>query len=145
MAHKKKHHKKTHRRKRSTVGALVGGDILFAVMGGIGARVIDKVIPSTVSPKLVSGLKVGLGFFAPMAFKSGKAKSMAQAFGAGMAVVGVNDLLHAFGVLNGAVDSETIDVHLDGTDDIPVINGDDIPVVNGDDLPIVNGMDDDEH
>lgn len=142
---KKKHHKKTtHRRKKSHMGAIAGGDLVFALVGGISGRLVDKVVPSTMNPKMIAGIKTAIGVLAPLPFKSGKAKSMAQAFGAGMAVVGVTDLLHAFGVLNGPEGSETIDVHLDGTDDLPIVNGDDLPIVNGDDLPIVNGMEDDE-
>lgn len=126
------------------MGAIAGGDIIFAVAGGIAGRLVDKIVPSTWNPKLVSGIKVGVGLLAPLPFKSGKAKNIAKSLGAGMAVVGVTDLLHAFGVINGPEGSETIDVHLDGDEDLPIVNGDDLPIVNGDDLPIVNGMEDDE-
>jgi len=140
---KKKHKKKGHRRHRAVSGINVS-DVLFAVMGGVGARLVDKVAPKTFNPKMIAGAKILIGVGLPMLTKSGKSKGIATAFGTGVAVIGVNDLLKAFGVLGEDQDA-TLDISLDGDDDVPTVTGDnDVPTITGEDIPTITGDFDDE-
>lgn len=140
-------------RKRGLLGAIDTTNILGVVLGSVGAKLVDKVIPDTVDAKIVAGGKVALGIALPMIVKDGKSKNMMAAVGSGLIAVGSVELLSSFGVLNGvgANDSDMLVVSLDGIDDIPVVNGaDDIPVVNGDETvlagteTVLAGNDDDD-
>jgi hypothetical protein len=105
---------------------------------------LNKVVPSTVDPRLVSGGKVALGIALPMLSKSGATKNILAGVGSGMVAVGGVELLKAVApnVISGIGEDEFISVSLDGigesvlaedvlSGDISVVNGD-ISVVNGD-------------
>jgi len=152
MAKKKKKGKK--RRRMSGAGD-DGFDFIspiLAVSSGAGSKALNKVIPASVNPKLVSGLKIGVGVLLPMAAQLVKdpqsrktTRKYLAAIGTGMAVEGSLALLAQTGVLADNPDmddkndfalelSEDVlgeDVLGDDRDDIPVVNGaDDIPVIN---------------
>lgn len=126
---KKRKTKKSKSRRRSTVGAIDMTTTLGVIGGVVAGKMLDKVIPATMNPKIAAGAKILVGVGAPMLMKSPKAKATVTAVGAGIAGVGAIDLLKSFGVVSG--NDEEITVELNG-DDLPVINGDDLPVINGD-------------
>lgn len=151
MAKRKKHHKKTHsRRKRhSSMGAIDTMNILGIVIGAVAAGYLDKIIPDTINSKIVAGGKIALGIALPMFVKGGKMKNTLAGVGSGMVAVGTLGLLKEFGVLSGMDDSDYLEVTLNGDQDI--LAGDDLSVVNGgesilaeDDLSVVNGYYDED-
>lgn len=104
-----------------------------SIFGGVGAGLLDKVIPASIDPKIASGAKVAAG----LALGAVK-MPIAQGIGAGMAANGASKLLEDLGVLNGPapdIDDFTYVLPLEsmsGSDDLPVLNGsDDLPVLNG--------------
>lgn len=121
------------RRRRSSVGGVDFVSIVAAVAGAVGGKLIDKIIPATIDPRIVAGIKIAVGVGLPMLFK-GKQKNFASSLGTGLAVVGTLDLLNTMGVISGMPD-EVIEVDMSGVEDIPILNGnetdDDIPIVNG--------------
>jgi hypothetical protein len=145
-----KRRKKGRRRSRRMSGAGKGFDFmspLAAAGGAVVARLLDKVIPATVNPKLVAGGKMVVGALLPMVSKDVKTKSLLQSAGNGMVAIGTSDLLKEFGVLSGTdkIDDldEKADFALELSDDIlnDKILNDDVNVVN-DDVNVVNGNDD---
>lgn len=133
---KMKRTKRSGRSLRSSGGMLGKIDFtstLATAVGGIAAKFVDKIVPTTVDPKVLAGGKIALGLFLPNLVKDAKSKAMLQGVGAGMIAIGSVDLLKGFGVLSGINDDELLAVSLEGIDDLPVVNGtDDLPVVNGD-------------
>ena len=138
MAKKKKAKKsRSKSRSRSRRGGMLGAidvtNTLSIVVGAVGAKLIDKVVPESLDPRIVAAGKVAAGLFLPGLVKDGKTKAMMQGVGSGMIAVGAMDLLTSFGVLSGVSDNDLLAVSLEGVDDLPVVNGtDDLPVVNGD-------------
>lgn len=158
------HKKTTHRvggltpyRKRST-SKLAGIDvtsILAVAGGGAAAGFINKVLPSTLDPKIVAVGKVALGAVMPMLAKEGKTKMMLSHFGEGFIAVGTYELLKGMGVISGIgaadiADDDLLAISLEGIDDVEyeeisenVLNGDDLNVINDDvlagDLNVING------
>ena len=127
-----KRRKKTavRRRRRASVGKVDVSNLIATVVGGVGAKLVNKILPATIDPKLASGAKVVVGVALPMIAKNAKTKNMFSAVGTGMALVGTMELLSQFGVVNGVDD--ILEVQLNG-DDLNVLNGDDISVLNDDD------------
>jgi hypothetical protein len=109
------------------MGGIDFTNILAVVGGAVAAGYLNKVVPTTINDKLLSGGKIALGVVLPMLSKSGATKNILSGVGSGMIAVGSVDLLKSFGVLNGDFD-------------IPTINAD---ILNGLDLDTVNGIDDD--
>ena len=157
-------------KRMSGIGAIDFMNIVAVAGGAVVAGFANKLVPSTVNDKIVSGGKIALGVALPMLSKDGKTKALLNGVGSGMIAVGAVELLKSFGVLSGiGADSDTISVTLDGIgedddflgesvlaesvlaedlgalDDLSVVNGiDDLNVVNGiDDLDVVNGIDED--
>lgn len=133
-------------RRMSGVGAVDFTNILSVVAGAVAGGMLNKVVPSTIDPRIVSGGKVALGVALPMLAKSGSTKNMLAGVGSGMIAVGSVELIKNFApnLMSGlGADEEFISVSLDGigesvlaedvlSGDIDVINGD-IDVINGDD------------
>lgn len=147
MAKRKKHKKSKMsgvKRRRHSVGAVDITNILSVVAGAVAGSMVNKVVPSTVDPRLVSGGKVALGVALPMLSKSGSTKNILSGVGSGMIALGSIELLRSFApTMFAGADDEFVSVSLDGigesvlaedvlSGDIDVINGD-IDVVNGDD------------
>ena len=153
MKHRRKRHTKTRvsgvrRRKHSShIGGVDLSLVISAIIGGIGANAVNKVVPAAINPKIVAGLKIAIGLILPAVVKNAKAKNIVTGIGTGMVVVGTMDLMKSFGVLAGADDEITVmlngeeDRFISGDDDLPVVNGND-DFLSGDDLPVVNGDDD---
>ena len=133
------------RQRMHGVGAVDFTNILGVIAGAVAGSMLNKVVPSTVDPRLVSGGKVALGIALPMLSKSGATKNILAGVGSGMVAVGGVELLKAVApnVISGIGEDEFISVSLDGigesvlaedvlSGDIDVINGD-ISVVSGDD------------
>jgi hypothetical protein len=133
------------RQRMHGVGAIDFTNILSVVAGAVAGGMVNKIVPETVNPKLVSGGKVALGVALPMLAKSGSTKNILAGVGAGMIAVGSVELIKSFApnMISGLGEDEFISVSLDGigesvlaedvlSGDIDVINGD-ISVVNGDD------------
>lgn len=156
MAKRKKTKKKYTSRRRRSLGASVGmidvNNLLGVIAGAVIAKGVNKFIPETLDPKIVSGGKIALGVALPMFVKTGNLKNIVGGAGAGMVAVGATDLLTDLGVLAGLgiVDEPKpaiFDVFanslsgdivgagnvLSGADDLNVINGldDDLNVING--------------
>lgn len=147
-----KRRKKGRRRGRRMSGAGKGFDFMSPVAaagGAVVARLLDKVIPATVNPKLVAGGKVVVGALLPMVSKDPRTKQLLASAGNGMVAIGTSDLLTQFGVLSGTdkIDNldEKADFALELSDDIlndDILN-DDVRTVNGNDMATVNNYDDD--
>ncbi len=133
------------RQRMHGVGAVDFTNILGVIAGAVAGSMLNKVVPSTVDPRLVSGGKVALGIALPMLSKSGATKNILAGVGSGMVAVGGVELLKAVApnMISGIGEDEFISVSLDGigesvlaedvlSGDIDVINGD-ISVVSGDD------------
>ena len=147
MAKRRKKISGVRRKRHHRMGANMSGmltNALAVVGGAVAAGYLNKVIPTTVNDKIVSGGKIALGLALPMLSKSGNTKQILSGVGAGMIAVGSVDLLKSFGVLSGDFDSADLSGDVLAADilsgDIPVINGD-IPVINGDD-DMMSGDDD---
>lgn len=158
----KKKRKSTRRRSRRIGAAKSGFDFmspLLAAVGGAGGGFLNKVIPTTVNPKLAAGGKIVVGALLPMISKDQKTKAMLTALGHGLIGVGTVDLLQSFGMISGYAGAATdIDENYDLAVEIPrgrisddVLNGDDVRVINDDvlnenpyDLSVVNGEQDDD-
>ena len=112
-------------------------NILGVIVGAVGSKLIDKVIPDSIDKKIASGGKVAIGLLLPMLSKDGKMKNILGGVGAGFVAVGSVELLNSFGVLSGlgASDSDMLVVSLEGADDLDVING--LDVIQG--LDVING------
>jgi hypothetical protein len=98
MAKKKTHRKRTQHR-RSRVGAM-GTTIetaLFAIAGGVAAKAVQKILPSTLPAIVGNSAPIVLGLVVPK-FVKGNA---GVGIGAGMVAVGGLGLVQSFGVLNG--------------------------------------------
>ena len=133
------------RQRMHGVGAVDFTNILGVLAGAVAGGMVNKIVPSTVDPRLVSGGKVALGIALPMLSKSGSTKNILAGVGSGMIAVGGVELLKAIApnMISGIGEDEFISVSLDGigesvlaenvlAGDIDVINGD-IDVINGDD------------
>jgi len=168
---KKRYSSRKSGKRMSGIGAVDFMNIIAVAGGAVVAGFANKLVPSTVNDKIVSGGKIALGVALPMLSKDGKTKALLNGVGSGMIAVGAVELLKSFGVLSGiGADTDTISVSLDGIgeddtnflgesvlaesvlaedlgaiDDLSVVNGiDDLSVVNGiDDLNVVNGIDED--
>ena len=143
MKRRKKHsYKRRHR--MSGLGA-VGSFTpeLGAVLGGATGGFVNKILPSTLNPKLVAGSKIVLGGVIRRTFKG----DLASGIGLGMVALGTYELLQQLGVLSGIgapADSDMIAVSLDGIGQdgtTTVLAGaDDLSVINGSgDLSVING------
>ena len=139
---RKKHHKKrvsgVRRRSRSRVSGLAGievSNVFAAVLGGIGAKMVDKFLPATTDKKTLAAVKIGVGLLLPMVSKEARTKAMLTAAGTGFVVVGGLDLLKSLNILAGLGVTDASDftvVRLNADSDLNVVNGDnDLNVVNG--------------
>ena len=136
------------RSKVSGIGAIDFMNIIAVAGGAVAAGFVNKVVPSTINTKLVSGGKIALGIALPMLIKS----PLMSGVGAGMIAIGSYELVKSTGVISGlGADDDTISISLEGVDvlsgndfDSGVLAGnDDISVVNGnDDISVINGFDD---
>ncbi len=168
MARKRKKKTTITRRKTrsrmSGIGNLDMTGMMFSAAGGFGARLVDRIVPTTVDRKLVAGGKIALGFILPMLSKDAKTKAMLSSIGQGMVAVGTVDLVTALGIMTGlgvpptpsnveelavaieGIDSNDIGADVLGTHVLAASRQDrsDIPVINGrnfSDLPVLNGND----
>jgi hypothetical protein len=131
------------RRKRSRVSGLGAIDFMsiIAVAGGaVAAGLVNKVVPATVNPNLVSGGKIALGVALPMFIKS----PLMSGIGAGMIAVGSYELVKTTGIVSGfgVADSDMVTISLEGVD---VLSGNDFStgvLAGNDDISVVNGLDD---
>lgn len=141
------------RRKRSRVSGLGAIDFMniIAVAGGaVAAGLVNKVVPATINPNLVSGGKIALGIALPMFVKS----PLMSGIGAGMIAVGSYELVKSTGIVSGfGAANDMVTVSLEGVDVLSgndfsngvLAGNDDISVVNGlDDISVVNGYDNDD-
>lgn len=134
---KKKKAKKSRKSYRSRKGGMLGAidftNTLAVIAGAVAGKMVDKVIPESIDPKISAAGKIGLGLFLPNFVKDGKTKALLQGVGSGMIAVGALDLATSLGVISGVNDDDMLAVSLEGIEDLPVINGsDDMPVINGD-------------
>lgn len=136
------------RQRMHGVGAVDFTNILSVIAGAVAGNMLNKVVPSTVDPRLVSGGKLALGVALPMFSKSGSTKNILAGVGSGMVAVGSIELLKAVAptMMSGIGEDEFISVSLDGIGESvlaeDVLSGD-IDVINGD-ISVVNGDDEDE-
>lgn len=111
---------------------------LGAIVGGAAGGFVNKVLPSTLNPKLVAGSKIVLGSVIRRTMRG----DVANGIGLGMVALGTYELLQQLGVLSGIgapADSDMIAVNLEGTESVLAGEGD-LSVVNGaGDLAVVNG------
>ena len=133
------------KRRRHSVGAVDFTNILSVLAGAVAGKMINKVVPSTVDPRIVSGGKVALGVVLPMLSKSGSTKNLLSGVGSGMIAIGGVELLQSFApnMMSGfGADEEFVSVSLDGigesvlaenvlSGDIDIISGD-IDIISGD-------------
>ena len=132
------------RQRMHGVGAVDFTNVLGVIAGAVAGSMLNKVVPSTVDPRLVSGGKLALGVALPLFSKSGSTKNILAGVGAGMVAVGSVELIKSVAptMLSGLGEDDFISVSLDGigesvlaedvlSGDISVVNGD-ISVVNGD-------------
>ena len=160
MARKKKRSTKrrTVRRTRSrSIGAFDFNQLLYSGVGGLGAQLINKVVPATWDAKMVAGGKLALGVALPMVSKDAKTKKMLSDIGAGIVAVSLVELIQSFGFMAGVgfakpsdvqefavvLDSDRLQRDRIGADvlgaDVLGANDDDIAVMNGaDDLAVIN-------
>lgn len=134
----------TTRRKKSRMGAASSIDfqsLLGVAAGAIGAKLLDKVIPASIDPKIANGGKIALGVFLPMAFKDGKMKSIAAGAGMGMVAVGTIDLFKNLNILSGLNDTDMVEVQLSGVETVLAGLDPRLDVINGidDRLDVING------
>jgi len=168
MSKRRKHHTKSHSKRRhkkhSGLGAVDFTNILGVAAGAVAAGFLNKLIPDTINTKLVAGGKIALGVALPMFVKSGKMKGIMAGVGSGMIAVGAVDLMRGFGILSGADDTMSIslngdqdfmgedvlgadvlgDDELHGFDDLSTVNADvlgDDELHGLDDMSVINGMD----
>jgi hypothetical protein len=136
------------RQRMHGVGAVDFTNILGVIAGAVAGSMLNKVVPSTVDPRLVSGGKVALGIALPMLSKSGATKNILAGVGSGMVAVGGVELLKAVApnMISGIGEDEFISVSLDGIGESvlaeDVLSGD-IDVINGD-ISVVSGEDEDD-
>lgn len=149
--------KRTIRRTKSkSFGNVDFTAIMWSGVGGLGARLIDKVLPATLDARLVAGGKMAVGIAMPMLAKDPKTKKMLSEIGAGMVAVSLLDLVQSFGFMAGigyARPSPVQDLalvldrsdRLQGTTSVmgeytEVMGDSDINVMNGsDDINVMNG------
>jgi hypothetical protein len=137
MAKRRKKHRRHHMGAVTRSSKMnLSTDLGAALGGGIGGFV-DKVIPTTINPKLVAGAKIVLGGVVRRTWSG----PMGNAIGLGITALGTYQLLAQFGLLSGLGQSDDmVAVSLDGIG-ADVLAGDDVAVVNGaDDVSVVNGM-----
>lgn len=133
------------------MGAVDFTGLLYSGVGGIGARLLNRVLPSTLDPKIIAGIQIGTGVALPMLSKDAKTKKMLGEIGMGMVGVGATDLVMSFGFMAGvgAYKPSSVDelaLVLDSKDGIgadvlgaDVLGENDIDVMNGADIPVMNG------
>jgi hypothetical protein len=133
------------------MGAVDFTGLLYSAVGGIGARLLNRVLPTTLDPKIISGIQIGAGVVMPMLSKDAKTKKMLGEIGMGMVGVGATDLVMSFGFMTGVgayrpSNVEELALVLDSKDGIgadvlgaDVLGENDINVVNGYDIPVMNG------
>lgn len=100
---KKKRTSRKSRRRGSSIGQIDVTGMLYSGVGGLAARLIDRIVPSTLDPKLVAAGKIAVGFAMPMLVKDAKTKKMLSDMGAGMVAVAVVDLSAQFGFMQGVI------------------------------------------
>jgi len=135
MARRRKRATTTPARRRTTrrtgaLGSSKGLDIMavvYAASGGIGAKLVDKILPANLDPKLASGGKLVLGAMLPMLARDAKTKEMLRSIGLGIVTVGATELLQEFGIVNAPETDFDIAVALDDE-----MNGNDLSVMNDD-------------
>jgi hypothetical protein len=137
------------RQRMHGVGAVDFTNVLGVIAGAVAGSMLNKVVPSTVDPRLVSAGKLGLGIALPMFSKSGSTKNILAGVGAGMVAVGSVELIKAVAptMMSGIGEDEFISVSLDGIGESvlaeDVLSGD-IDVINGD-IDVVNGFDEEDY
>lgn len=117
-------------RRTGALGQKAGLDVMaivYAASGGIGAKLVDKILPANLDPKLASGGKVILGAVLPMIGRDAKTKEMLKSIGLGIVTVGATELLQEFGIVNAPESDFDIAVALDDE-----MNGGDLSVMNDD-------------
>lgn len=161
MARRKKKgtKRRTVRRSRSrSIGAVDFNQLLYSGVGGLGAQLINKIVPATWDARMVAGGKLALGVALPMVSKDAKTKKMLSDIGSGVVAVSIVELIQSFGFMAGVGyakpnDVEEFAVVIDqdrlqkdrigadvlGADVLGAMEDDDIAVMNGaDDLAVIN-------
>jgi hypothetical protein len=119
----------------SGIGAITGSFTpeLGAIIGAGAGGFLNKVLPSSLNPKLVAGGKIALGAIIRRTSKN----QFADGAGLGLVALGAVELMQQLGILSGmgASDSDMLAVSLEGADEM---NGADLAVINGD-LSVING------
>lgn len=123
MARRKHHKKRTHKRKRSSMGAVGTGitSILSVVAGAVAGRFLQSRLSSRVNPKLLAGGQIVAGVVLPRFIKG----DIAKGIGVGMIANGGVTALNEFGVLRGIGADDTTVEYIAGSEDIETIAGDD--------------------
>lgn len=142
MARKRKHHKRTHRRRRS-MGAVAKGAATNAVgviAGAIAGRYVAKILPFG-DERIKNGVVLAAGIFFPQLMKN----DFGKAVGTGMVAAGGAGLIGNFvPALAGTDDTMEIPVTVGEIPDrLSVIAGDNT-VMAGDDLSVLAGMEESE-
>lgn len=140
MARKRKAKRTTHRRRRTSIGA-VGGmatEILGVTAGAVVAGKLISMLSSKVDSKIAAAGAVALGVFLPKFVKSPMIKGVAN----GMIAVGGQRLVANFLPALGATDDVVL---VSGYDEIGGLDqigyGSDLNAVNGSDISEINGYD----
>lgn len=95
---KRKSKKRSHKRRRASVGAIGGtfGALLTMGAGAIVGRLAQSKLESKVNPKLLAGGQIIAGMFLPKLVKG----KIGSGIGTGMAVNGIVTLANQFGVIS---------------------------------------------
>jgi hypothetical protein len=140
---KRKHHKKSHTRRRKMSGIKAGSmvsNIAGVAIGAAAAGLITSKVLGKQSDMIKAVAALGLGVLTPTFVKS----EIGKAAGAGMIAVGVISLLKKSGLVSG-LGEDGVEVTLGEIDNMPVISGmndvmagyDNFPVIAGDDTDLL--------
>lgn len=103
MAKRKKAHHTTKRRTRRRMGAVPGKndleEVLGLVLASVGGTIIQRMIPATVSPKIVALGQMGIGWY-----MKGKPSPLMRGVGYGLLGTGAISMTHDLGIIHGVED-----------------------------------------
>lgn len=133
----KRRKKSTSRRRRGSVGAVKGGDMMFIgalTLGAVAGRLVTSRFLSTMNPKISSAVQIAGGMFIPTLIKSNFGKGI----GYGMATNGAVNLLQSFNVIGQIDDS----VQVDYVGALEPISGIENEIAGIEDMDSMAGVDD---
>ena len=144
---KRKHHKRTHRRKRmGAIGTGMLAQIGGVAAGAVAAQFLKKFLPDSVNPKLKAGIQVAAGVVFPKLVKG----NFGQNMGAGMIAAGAVNLATEFNIGGVGEDQLLLPVSVGAadTDSVSVIAGQDefaMAGMDADSVSVIAGMDEEDY